>query len=218
MFKHPLKSVALGAAIVASCAAAHAQTTLLSEGFDFVDQLSASGWVLSNESTAGGNLTAAWFNGSSTIFPAQAGPEGSYASSSFDTAAAGGTLANYLITPTFSTAQGVVVTFYARADILAPYFDTIAYGFSPSGAGTSGALVLGSATTVGGGWTQYSAYIAAQGAGTVARFGIQYAGLADNANYVGIDSLTVTAVPEPAGWLMMGAGLIGLLAARRRRA
>ena len=76
--------------------------------------------------------------------------------------------------------------------------------------------MLGNAVTVGGGWTQYSAFIAAQGAGTVARFGIQYTGLADNANYVGVDSLSVTAVPEPAGWLMMGAGLVGLLAARRR--
>ena len=33
----------------------------------------------------------------------------------------------------------------------------------------------------------------------------------------GLDNLTV-AVPEPSGWLMMGLGLAGLLAARRRKA
>ncbi len=35
--------------------------------------------------------------------------------------------------------------------------------------------------------------------------------------YAGLDNLTV-AVPEPTSWLMMGLGLAGLLAARRRKA
>jgi hypothetical protein len=36
--------------------------------------------------------------------------------------------------------------------------------------------------------------------------------------YAGLDNLTVGTVPEPAGWALMGLGLAGVLAARRRTA
>ena len=55
------------------------------------------------------------------------------------------------------------------------------------------------------------------GSGAMARFGIQYSGSYDTSNFVGVDSLVVTSVPEPATGLMFGAGLLGLMAMRRRR-
>jgi hypothetical protein len=55
------------------------------------------------------------------------------------------------------------------------------------------------------------------GKGAVGRFGIQYSGDVNTSNFVGVDSLLITAVPEPGTVMMFGAGLIGLMAARRRR-
>lgn len=208
MLHSRIRPAALAAALLASGAAAHADTTLLTEGFEFVDQLASHGWLLTNGSTPGGDIQAAWFQGSSTIFSAQAGDAASFAASNYATAPAGGTISNWISTPFFSTEMPVVVTFYARADLADGYSDQLAWGF---------ATQMSAPVTVGGEWTKYSAYLPAQGAGTSARFAIQYTGLADASNYVGIDSLTVTAVPEPGAWLLMGAGLIGLAAVRTRR-
>jgi hypothetical protein len=47
---------------------------------------------------------------------------------------------------------------------------------------------------------------------------LSYVGAADSSNYIGIDTVTVTAVPEPSTWLLMGLGLAGVAAVRRRTA
>ncbi len=208
-----LKTTAIALACLAAGASAQA-ITLIDEGFNSFAALSGAGWVLSNQSSPVG--TTGLYQGDGTLFAAQAGAADSYVAGNFNAAAAGGTLSAWLITPQFSTAADVTVTFYARADIIAPYFDQIAFGFS-SGSSSSAAFTLGSATTLSGGWTQYTGTIAAQGAGSVGRFAIAYIGNADDANYIGIDSLTVNAVPEPSTWLMFGAGLASLAGLARRR-
>jgi hypothetical protein len=49
------------------------------------------------------------------------------------------------------------------------------------------------------------------------RFAFRYAGPADTLNYVGLDTVSVvTAVPEPASWMMLALGL-GLLTLLRRQ-
>jgi PEP-CTERM motif len=68
-----------------------------------------------------------------------------------------------------------------------------------------------------GDWTQYTLSFAAAGAGTLARFAMVYIGSSTTANYIGIDSLTVTSVPEPGTWLLMGAGMLGMAGLVRRR-
>jgi len=211
MFK--LKSAALGAALLASGASAGA-VTLLSEGFDSVPALAGNGWVLNNLSSPGGST--GWYQGDGTIYAAQSGSDESYAAANFNNAPAGGTISNWLITPTFSTALATTITFYARADLFAPFFDQIAYGLS-GGSSDSAAFTLGSPVTLGGDWTKYTVNVAAGGAGSTARFAIVYRGAADDANYIGIDTLAINAVPEPATWLMFGAGLIGLAVRRRQR-
>jgi len=213
MTMSPLKKVALGAALLASGVAAHA-VTLLSEGFNSVPALAGSGWVLTNESTPAGS-TPGFFQGDANIFAAQSGAANSYAAANYNSAAAGGLIRSWLITPTFSTADEVTVSFWARGAADPGYFDTIAYGFSTSGSASTGSFVLNSATVVGGTWSQYTVTLAGRGAGSTARFGIEYLGAADFSNYVGIDTLTVTAVPEPTTWLLFGAGLLGVAARRR---
>lgn len=200
--------------LAAVAVAAQAQV-LLSQGFDDPAVI-VSTWQVTNSSTPTGSAPG-WQLGSSTIFPAQAGSAGSFMSANYEAAGLGGTLNALLLSPTFSTASPVLVEFYARAADFTGTSDSIRYGWS-NAAGS--VLTLSAPTVVAtADWVKYSFQIAAQGAGTTARFAVNYVGSADTSNYVGIDSVTVTAVPEPSALLLLGAGLAGLasLSARSRR-
>ncbi|ALV05329.1 choice-of-anchor J family PEP-CTERM protein [Roseateles depolymerans] len=212
MFKQACAALAL----VGAMASAHADATLISEGFDDVANLPSSGWTILNLSTPTG-LTSPWVQGDQTIFGALSGASNSYISSNFNNAGAGGNLASWLITPVFSTATSTVVTFWAKADLLGDgYFDQLTFGLLDA-AGNPTSLVLDTTVTVTGQWAQYSLNLGSQGAGTSGRFAIEYVGSADLANYVGVDNLSVTAVPEPASLALASLGLVGLIAVRRRQ-
>lgn len=200
------RSIAAGLVLSFGLAAAANAVTLLSEGFDDVAALPGAGWTLTNSSTPVGST--GWFQGVPEIFAAQSGEAGSYIAANYLNAGAGGTIANTLTSPTFSTATEVTVSFYARAEVVEPWFDQIAFG-----SGTLGAPV-----TLTDNWTQYSFTIPAAGAGSTASFTIKYLGLADDSNYIGIDSVVVSTVPEAAPWMMLGLGLacVSGLALRRR--
>ncbi|MEP7101272.1 MAG: choice-of-anchor J domain-containing protein [Burkholderiales bacterium] len=220
MLKHALMATAITFAAVS----AQAQTVLISEGFDDFNSLTGNGWVLTNLSTSGG--TSSWFQGiggSGGIFDSQAGAPSAYIGADFNNSGIGGTISNWLISPTFSTAVAGTVSFWAKAAISAPSFDQIAFGLS-TGSSTTGAFALGSTVTLVGAWTQYNVNFEAQGAGSVGRFAIEYIGSYDDSNYIGIDTFAVTTiatapVPEPSTYALMALGLAGVAAvARRRRA
>lgn len=205
---------ALSAFALAGLAVSAQAGVVLQENFNNVPGLTSAGWVLNNASTPAGS-TAGWYQGDQGIFAAQNGAPESYAAANYNNAAAGGTIYNWLITPVFSTADNVIVTFWLNADQVQGYSDQVAFGFSAGGS-TLTDFVLGDAVTVGGGWTKYTVGVSGQGAGATGRLGIRYFGAADSSNYVGLDNLTVT-VPEPSTGFILGAGLLGLLAARRRK-
>ena len=210
-----LSSTLLASALaLAGAANASAATALISEGFDNVYTLASHGWVLSNNSTPSGST--GWFQGEDFQFPSQGGA-GGYAAADFNNAAAGGAIDNWLITPQFSTAIRGQVTVWLRGMAEDPYLDTVKFGFSTGGSDitdfTTGALV-----TTAGDWTQYTFGYVAAGAGSTARFAIEYTGDADLANYMGVDTLSITAVPEPAAWAMFALGALGVAARRRRSA
>ncbi len=196
-------------------AAAHAETppTSLTEGFDDVSAL--GDWVL-----ASGNNS--WFQGNTGIFDAHAGAASSYLATSYVADQANAVVDSWLITPEITLTGATRLTFYTRDGASEGFNDTLQVVFSAgSGTDTSGfttpLLTIGGGTAYPDGWTRYTADISGTGTG---RFGFHYTGPIDNADYIGIDSVAIAAVPEPSTWLMLGLGLgaVGFAARRSRRA
>jgi hypothetical protein len=209
MFKKTLLALAfIGTAVSAQSA------VLLSENFNNVEKLGSSGWIFNN---ASGPSKYNWFQGLDNQLVAQSGDANSFAAANYSSTEAGGTISNWLITPQFSTSTNVLISFWTKAAFLDGFSDSLAFGVS-NGSSSLADFVLNSSFTVPvDGWTQYSMTIGPKGDGSMARFAIQYNGLADMANYVGVDTLAINSVPEPTSWLMLGTGLLALASLRRRQ-
>lgn len=205
---------ALAAGLVVFAVTAHAQI-VVNEGFEDVGTLPGSGWVLSNASTPLG--TTGWFQGDQTIFPAFAGSPSSYVAANFNNAAAGGTIANYLFSPTFTTQDGATVSFWARSVGEPGFTDHIRVGSTTGGSTPADFIQIGTDITLTDTWTQYTYAIGAQGVGATGRAVIEYFGAADASDYIGVDSFSVNVVPEPEIWALMGLGFVALASVKRRR-
>jgi len=209
-------SALLLAALVGS---AQAGPTLLSEGFDDVGTLAASGWVYQALSGPVALPNAGWFQGDNTSeFTAQSGPDSSYIASNFLASSPTGFIDTLLITPFFSLESDVTLTFWARTDNLG-FSDSFAVlaGTTVGAGGEAVSQVLADTVAVGD-WTQYTVQLAGQGAGATGRFAFEYFGSVDTSNYIGFDTVTVTAVPEPETYALMGLGLAALALRRRKSA
>lgn len=192
--------------------AAGAQADTYTQGFD---DLASSGWLLSNISApVGGN----WFQGAPEIFAAQAGAESSYVAANYLSALNGsGSISNWLISPELTLGGASSLSFYARTDDLAGFADTLKVYFNAGSDATAASFtnLLSMVTLSTGAWTQYT--IALPNAAT-GRIAFEYAvSSADMANMAAIDSVSVTAVPEPASFALMGLGVAGLVFLRRRK-
>lgn len=202
----------LSCALLLACAgAAQANVT---ESFDDVAGLAAKGFILRNASTPAG--TNAFFQGNTRVFGAYDGAPNAYLGANYNSAAAGGSIDDWLISPAFSTSTGGTISFYVRAAADPGYVDSFQYGLSKGGTGAAD-FVLGALTVAPTGeWTRYSLGFTGTGVlDTVGRFAIRYTGPADGASYIGIDALSVQ-LPEPSAFALLGLGLAGVAASRRR--
>lgn len=88
-------------------------TVSCTEGFENVAQLTSRGWIILNRSDPLG--TTSWFQGVPARFPAQAGPNDSYASSdALNASGQDAVLSSWLITPDIQFADGSTLDFATR--------------------------------------------------------------------------------------------------------
>ena len=201
-------------AVLAMPAAQAAGTVILNQSFNHVGAL--GNWLTTNKSAPPGQ---AWFQGNAAIFGAQAGTADAYIAANYLSAAQGaGRIDNWLITPELTFGGATHLSFYTRSQSVPGFDDMLEVRFSPgAGTATSGFSTL--LTTIGGqsaypgSWQQFCADLALSGSG---RFAFRYLGDAVTSNYIGIDSILVSAIPEPPAWLMLGVGL-GVLSLLRRQ-
>lgn len=231
-----LKQVIASCGVAAMLSAATVQAAtmpILVEGFNGGVP---AGWTVINRSSPIGN--GQWGQGNPNFFSAQAGPADSYVTASYqDGSPLGAIVSDWLLTPTLTIGNGYTISFYARADIeTANSPDSLQIRLSTNGGSTN---VGTSATSVGdfatlllsinsalapGGfptdWMQYTATVSGLSALTTGKFAFRYF-LADNltqGSLIGVDSVVITAIPEPETTLLLALGLSALGLSLRRKA
>lgn len=208
-----------GLALVAAASGSQA-VTVLSEGFDNVATLPASGWAQVNTSTA--PLGTSWFQGNAGIFAAATGAANSYIAANFlSTGSAAGSVSNWLMTPEIALDSTSVVSFLVQT-AGEGYLDKLEVRLSTSGASTNvadfGTLLGSFQASSSTGWVGLSYTTNSIDAPTTGRIAFRY--VVDNVstagNYLGVDGVTITsAIPEPGTYLLMGLGVAGLMLRRR---
>lgn len=140
--------------------------------------------------------------------------------------ASSGALSLWLITPEFDRSHDGTLTFYTRTDALnditADNLDVrLCTGGTNSADFTSLLFSVNASETINGypdGWTQFTVNFGGGAVGDVARLALVYNVSDVNiANYIGIDTLAVTAVPDPASIALRALALGALALSGRRR-
>ena len=213
-----LRKMILCAALVSGSTMASG-SVVLDEGFDNVSGLFGSvGWLQVNSSSPVGET--GWFQGDNTeAFAASSGAANSYVAANFNNAGFGGDVDNWLITPELSLLSHTEF-----------YFDTRTAGNFPGDSlellyNNTGSTNIADFVSIGWvpaayptDWTTF--YGVLDGPLQNARFAFHYhvTDTSVNGDYIGIDSVHVTSVPEPGTLALLGAGLLLVPMMRRRRA
>jgi hypothetical protein len=204
-------------------------TTILSENFDNVAGLNAAGWTFVNNSSPAG--TTDWFQGNAGVFAAQSGAPDAYVAANFEAAGFGGNISDWLITPTVLLINTEVFSFWSRTEAGSAFPDRLELrmsingtsadvGATDSSVGDFSTLLLTINPALAGGgypenWALFQATISGLASPTYGRLAFRYnvSDTSVNGDYIGIDTVRITAVPEPSTLTLVS---LGILAARRR--
>jgi len=208
----------------------------MTEGFDDIATLPSKGWVLRNLSSPLGD--SSWFQGNNEdVFDAQAGPPSSYLAANYFNTGPSGTISNWAITPTNTYRNGDTFSFWTRTDTDSTWPDRLEVRLSTNGSSDNvgnTALSVGVFTTrlleinptlLPSGypevWTQYVITLSGLDVPTSGRIAFRYfvtngGQNGPNSNYIGIDTLRITTVPEPSTYVL-GIVAITLLGLAGRR-
>ena len=218
----------LAALLSTALAGTTASAASLIEGFEVVP---VTGWTTVNNSTTVGST--GWFQGNDAVFPAQAGSTTSYIGANFNSTTGANTISNWFISPTLSFNNGDVVSFFTRTVDFPAFADRLELRFSSVGGTNVGATALSvgtfalllsvnptlTTTDYPNTWTRFSSAISGLSGPTNAAIAFRYfvtsgGPAGTNSDYIGIDTLSITPVPEPAAYLMLALGL-GVIVLRR---
>lgn len=172
---------------------------LLSEGFNDIATLPGDGWVLINDSAPPGST--GWFQGIPALLPAAAGPADSYIAANFNNAAFGGAVSNWLLTPQLDLSNGELLNFSLRllGDGVQDRVEVYLSGSGASAALGDFSLLSAYSSDVDTGWAALSVVLSGLSAPASGRFAFRYVvdDTSLNGNYIGIDNVSVSAIPEP---------------------
>jgi hypothetical protein len=217
-----LRKLLIGAALIAASATANA-VILVSEGFDDISTLGANGFTLTNNSSPAG--VESWHQGNSGVFPAYSGAADSFLGANYLSAAPGGNVDNWLITAVFTIPGAeTFFDFYTRTAGALPGDNLSVYYNTTGSTNLADFVLFGDVLTATGGtypseWTGFRASFYDL-RGLNVSFALRYTVTDTNFNgdYIGIDSLSVTSVPEPGTLALLLGCLLMIPIMRRQRA
>jgi len=206
------------------------------EGFEDITTLVGSGWTIANQSAPVG--ASSWFQGNALI-TSQAGPPTSYIAANFLSGGAGGaTISNWLIAPTSTFNNGDTFSFYTRTILGSTFPDRLQVRLSTNGGSsnvgtlatdvgdfTNLLLDINASQAIAGypeSWTQFNLTLTGLGGPTSGRLAFRYfvtngGPTGSNSNFIGIDTVAYTSIPEPSSALVLGATGLGACLFRRRK-
>lgn len=183
---------------------------------------SSGTWHARNVSTPVG--TTGWFNNPG-VFATHSGA--GQLNANFNNTTGANTIDNYMMSPVRTFSAGDTISFWTRT-VDAPFFpDRLILKLSTAGASVNAAdfsttlLTVNNGLTTGGYpnvYTQFSVTLASGGTGRFAfNYNVPSGGPAGaNSDFIGIDDVQYTAVPEPASMAVLGLGVAALLRRRRK--
>ncbi len=186
-----------------------AQAQAFSEDFAVVP---VPGWTVQNNSVPTGST--GWFQGNTTVFPAQAGATNSYIGANFNNTTGTNTISNWLVSPNRTFSNGDQIKFWTRTTTASPFPDRLQVRLSTAGTSTNvgtGSAGVGDFTTVlldinpmydiGGVypevWTEFTITLSGLAGPTSGRVAFRYfvemgGPTGDNSNFIGIDTFSYT--------------------------
>ena len=239
MFKLKQLFIGIGVSALLSAGAAQA-ATIYSQDFTTATQGALAGTVGMIDLNRSTLATDQWGGGNSDVFTAQAGPDGSYFANSYLSGGTSGSISDWLLTPVLTLSNNITFSFWAREAEASSFADSLSFGVCTGAVCT--AITAASTTTNAAllalfspfkitvnptfdaagfptEWTNYTGTIT--GLGNVSgRFAFRYFvdDVTVHGNYIGLDSISIGAVPEPESMLLMGLGLAAMGLTLRRKA